>query len=187
MPRRESPHVDLHSLDLEERVKQPDRCQEAWYTHFSKYVSGKDVLDVGAGSGYGVQIFRNAGAKSALGIDLLPLSKSVELGSVSMFPADSFDIVTSMDVIEHVVHHEEFLASLLRVARECVMLSTPNWNRHRCRNKYHVREYTPAEFKLLINRPDAVWFIGDGQRNISQVDYIPDNSDANDFGVMVRL
>jgi len=127
-----------------------DRQQEHWYELASKFVSGLSVVDVGAGTGYGLEILKAHGAALVDGIDPLPVGPDVRLGRVEDLSSDSFDVVIASDVIEHVDDDRGFLAGLLRVARKGVFLSTPNWNYSHCLNVYHLREYTPEEMEDLL-------------------------------------
>jgi SAM-dependent methyltransferase len=183
VPRREGGHCNLHDLSLDERRCQPDRCQEVWYRHFGKFVCG-DVLDVGAGSGYGMDILRESGA-TVTGIDPLPLREDITSEQIESFSAYSFDFVAAMDVIEHVEDDARFLAEMLRVARIGVCFSTPNYNVHKCKNKYHVREYTPIELRHLLRGLNAYYYTGDANRTITARAFVRDECMANDFGVWV--
>jgi 2-polyprenyl-3-methyl-5-hydroxy-6-metoxy-1,4-benzoquinol methylase len=187
MPDRDGPFLNMHDLSLAARWEQPDRRQEAWYLWASEYVAGNSVLDVGAGSGYGMDIIKDAGAALVVGIDPLPMCDHILGKPVADFEDNSFDIVVAMDVIEHVQDDVDFLKQMVRVARKGVLFSTPNWNKHKCINPYHIREYTPAELRSLLAGLDVTYFIGDPQCNISMADCLQDDSDANSFGVLIRL
>lgn len=65
-------------------------------------------------------------------------------------PDKSFDLVTSIDVVEHVEDDEHFVRELARIGREAIFLMTPNWTTSRCVWPYHLREYTPREFMQLL-------------------------------------
>ena len=104
---------------------------------FSYYVDfdalrGKDVLDVGFGSGFSVQLFAQAGA-NVTGIDLTPwavtttrarvaafgLEADVREGDAEQLPfADaSFDFVFSWGVIHHSSDMDKALSELVRVCK----------------------------------------------------------------------
>jgi ubiquinone/menaquinone biosynthesis C-methylase UbiE len=104
---------------------------------FSYYVDfealrGKDVLDVGFGSGFTVQLFAEAGA-NVTGIDLTPwavettrarlaafdLEADVNEGDAENLPFDdaSFDLVFSWGVIHHSSDMDRALSELVRVCR----------------------------------------------------------------------
>ena len=161
MPRNAQPPEHLEELPVAERKALSFNHQEHWYLLLSSLCRGRRVLDVGAGTGYGLPILRSSGASSVLGIDLLPAGEDVQRLDVSDLRSKSFDLVCSMDVIEHVEDDKGFLTELLRVATDFVFFATPNWNVWGCTNKYHVREYTPAELvELLAGREYCLWTCG---------------------------
>lgn len=151
MPRREGPVTRMETLTVEDRLRERDRCQEHWYKLASTWVSGKTVLDVGAGTGYGMDILRAAGCKQVDGIDPLPLRPDITATRIEDIATASYDAIVCCDVIEHVEDDHKFLKEMLRVARDFVFISTPNWNTWHCQNKYHFREYTPEEMKALLD------------------------------------
>ncbi len=189
MPRNAQLHRNLHDLPLKERRALDREYQKAWYEHVAALpgIKGKSVLDVGAGSGYGIPILAAGGASRVHGIDPLPAGHGVSPTPIEEIGTRSFDWVVAMDVIEHVEDDEDFLAQLVRVA-ETVFFSTPNWNCSRCTNPFHVREYTPAELRtLLLDYDDLcrrVW-LGDARWNIVEVKGIDDAELRNNFGVLL--
>lgn len=165
----------LKRLEVTPREKAPRTCgdeamlsgrgpsQMGWYAFISEVVQGHSVLDVGCGSGEGLKIL-SARATHALGIDLDDRLRrpdvNVEIKSVSDVPADSFDYVVCLDVIEHVEADRAFVSDLVRVARKGVFVTTPNYAMSFNRNPYHVREYTPAEFEHLFESAGDVTVYG---------------------------
>jgi hypothetical protein len=125
--------------------------QLGWYEFASRFVPGKSVLDVGCGLGHGLHIL---GRKAAVahGQDLDPrLARGdLKIVRVEEIAEKSYDIVTSIDVIEHVPDPETFTSRLAAIAREAVFLTTPNWTAGRCRWPYHLREYIPIELENLL-------------------------------------
>jgi ubiquinone/menaquinone biosynthesis C-methylase UbiE len=132
--------------------------------------AGCDVLDVGCNTGYGTVRFIPL-ARRVVGVDVSPgaidaarhgarnghpefvLTSGFDLP----FPDDSFDLVTSFQVLEHVPDPMAYLAEIRRVARPggTVILATPNastrlypgmtpWNR------FHVHEYVATELHDLL-------------------------------------
>jgi ubiquinone/menaquinone biosynthesis C-methylase UbiE len=104
---------------------------------FSYYVDfeslrGKDVLDVGFGSGFSVQLFAEAGA-NVTGVDLTPwavettrarlqafgLEADVDEGDAEQLPFadESFDLVFSWGVVHHSSDMDKALRELVRVCR----------------------------------------------------------------------
>lgn len=127
--------------------------QMGWYHYAADHlVEGKSVLDVGCGLGGGLDVLAKAAA-AADGQDLDPrlARDDVTIGPVEEIPDKSFDVVTCIDVIEHVEQDEAFVLQLGRIARETVFVTTPNWSLSRCRWPYHVREYTPRQLRALLS------------------------------------
>jgi len=142
------------------------RCQFA-YDHFAiPYITGKTVLDVGCGHGYGTAEM----AKHAADITGADYSApTVEANNARYkafsnlrfvqnkvpplnFPNESFDVVTSFQFIEHLETRSEFIREAYRVLKHggVLLLSTPNVKRSLARNPFHVHEYTFDEMKSEI-------------------------------------
>ncbi len=125
--------------------------QMGWYKFASTLVEGQTVLDVGCGSGEGLKLLQ-ARAKEAIGLDLDPRleRKDIRIGDISDLPDKSFDAVVCIDVIEHIGDDQAFVRQLVRVARNLVFVSTPNYTVSRNRHPYHVREYIPYELERMF-------------------------------------
>lgn len=126
---------------------------------FDWLVTGKTVLDVGAGLGKSkARIRHNRVTTYEHSPHCLGL---VDVSSPEP-PPGPFDVVTAFEVLEHVQDDEGFLRMLDRLATQAIFLTTPNWNVHRCQSRHHVREYTPEEFRNCIRRvwpeTEARWF-----------------------------
>ena len=154
MPRNEHTWRRMELLTIPERLALGDWYQDHWYQLVARHLAGSHsrVLDIGAGTGRGVDILRAAGCSST-GIDPLPCGP----GIVTMEEAVRFgvlenpwDWLTCIDVIEHVEDDAALLEWMLSTARHGVFLSTPNWNVSRCANSFHVREYTPEELMAIV-------------------------------------
>ena len=106
------------------------------------YFAGKDVLDAGCGIGHGTHFLATHGARRALGVDIsseavLAASESYRQANLAFGVMDctqlglqdeSFDMVCSLELIEHLVHPEQHLAEICRVLRPpgIYFMSTPN-------------------------------------------------------------
>ncbi len=106
------------------------------------YFVDKIVLDAGCGAGYGTNFLAESGARWVLGIDISPeaihyaaqnytrsnltfcVMDCVQLGLRSQ----TFDMVVSLELIEHLTQPEQFLAEVARVLRPdgLFFISTPN-------------------------------------------------------------
>ena len=140
------------------------------YDEAVKHAAGRDVLDVGCNTGYGTMRFAPVAGR-VVGVDVSP--RAIEAareraldgrpefiqtsGFELPFPAGTFDLVTSFQVLEHVPDATAFLRELARVLRPggTVILATPNaatrlypgmtpWNR------FHVVEYRADELTELL-------------------------------------
>ena len=132
------------------------------YLYAAERVQGK-VLEIGTGSGYGVEIIAPH-AESFLTIDkhapaqaLLEGYPNVEFRQMNVPPlegieSESVDCVISFQVIEHIKHDKEFVCEVQRVLKKggVFIFSTPNRPMSLTRNPWHVREYSPEEFSALL-------------------------------------
>ena len=142
--------------------------------HMSRYlavidvVKGKKVLDVASGTGYGSQLLAGY-AKSVTGVDYSP--EAIEY-SKKHYPAknldylvgnaeelvqigdNSFDVVVSMETIEHLNHPEKFVQQVKRVLKDngIFVVSTPNDDEYREGNDFHLHEFTFPELKELMKK-----------------------------------
>ncbi len=141
--------------------------------HFaSQFALGKRVLDAGCGAGQGSAYLLKAGACWVVGIDIsmqaiMYAKNSYGLQNLAFgvmdvlnlgFPDHTFDLVTSIEVIEHLSNPERYLGEIRRVLKDkgVLVLSTPNkhisspipgtmW-------PYHVREFYPYELENLVKK-----------------------------------
>ena len=125
--------------------------QLKWYEYASQIFNGKRILDAGCGLGKGLEILRRSNPV-VIGQDLDErlARDQVLIGPLDRIESKTFDVVTSMDVIEHVEDDRGFAANLCRIAKETVFVTTPNWTISRCKWPYHLREYTPRELEALF-------------------------------------
>jgi len=142
------------------------------YDEAVAHAAGRDVLDVGCNTGYGTVRFLPV-ARRVVGVDVsvraieaarrrAPSGQPdfiLSSGFALPFPDDSFDLVSSFQVLEHVPDPIAYLRETARVTRPGgeVILATPNaairldpgmtpWNR------FHVHEYVAAELRDLLVR-----------------------------------
>lgn len=136
-------------------------CQMGWYDWTGKkYCIKKTVLDVGCGMCKGMKALREIGAEDVWGQDidnrLEGLDKNLMICPLYQIPDKSYDVVTSYDVIEHVIEDIDFFNHLIRIAKETVIITTPNFTRSQARNHCHCREYTIPQF-VNIFLPNELW------------------------------
>jgi SAM-dependent methyltransferase len=142
--------------------------------HFAcSYADDRLVLDAGCGAGQGTHYLATHGARCVVGVDI-----SVEAtgfaqrsygdeealhGFAQMdvtrlgFPPGTFDLVTSIEVIEHIFEPEVYVEEIRRVLKDTgvLVLSTPNklissptpgsmW-------PHHVHEFYPEELETFLS------------------------------------
>ncbi len=123
-----------------------------------------DVLEVGCGTGRGLEILLN-GSNSYIGLDKngglikehsdkYPESKFIEC-SVPPFPEvadNSIDTLITFHVIEHIKDHKAFVREIYRVLKPggTAIVTTPNKKIRLARNPWHVREYTRNELRDVL-------------------------------------
>ena len=93
--------------------------------------SGKDVLEIGCGSGYGAVLLSNLQPKSYVGVDLMPeqieLARQVELKNAAFhvmdatnlaaFEGASKDLVVIFGILHHVPRWAQVIKEIRRVLR----------------------------------------------------------------------
>lgn len=155
----------------------------ARYSFAAGLCKGKACLDVACGCGYGAQLLLSSGATRVVGgdlqHDLLTHAKqhvahpglALVCLDANSLPFDdlSFDVVTSFETIEHLEQPDEFVRRVVCILKPggVFVCSTPNRNASspETMNPFHVREYTPDEFRALISRHfDSVRMFGQGGR-----------------------
>lgn len=147
-----------------------------WGEHCSRYryaaahVSGRMVLDVATGSGFGADMLAREGAALVVGCDLsvsevMAARSTFRSPRIHFVPGDAtrlpfqsaaFDVVASMETLEHIADGRGFLLEIRRVLRPggVLVLSTPNAavTANYARNPFHVREYVRDELEALLKR-----------------------------------
>ena len=122
---------------------------------------GGNVLEIGTGSGYGVEVVSPAASvyvtvdkhEPGQGFDMYDNVSFRQMRVPPLgFPSNVFDWVISFQVIEHIKDDFAFLAEVKRVLKPGgrFIVTTPNSRMSLTRNPWHVREYTPGEFTNLM-------------------------------------
>lgn len=147
--------------------------------HFHRYhwcralASGKRVLDIASGEGYGSNLLASV-AGSVIGVDISPEAVAhaqVTYGQVANLdflqgsaaaiplPDKSVDLVVSFETIEHHTQHEEMMAEIRRVLTDdgVLVISSPNKKIYSDmaggnHNHFHVKELYFEELNDLLSR-----------------------------------
>jgi len=158
--------------DGERMVPEFHRGTYVYAEHMARYllsaafVRDRRVLDVACGSGYGVEILSDAGARHVVGLDVAPKAALyghghfagprttflVGEGGSLPFADAPFDVVVSFETIEHVPDYHLFLAEVRRVLKPkgLFIVSTPNKGVYPEGNPYHFKEFRFGEFEEVL-------------------------------------
>jgi len=126
------------------------------------------VLDIACGEGYGTKILSKR-AKHTIGSDIdresikkaISLHKdanlefSVEDALKTSFKDGRFDLIASMETIEHIEDGESYLNEMKRILKEdgCFIFSTPQSSIGSVpMNSQHMREYSLLEIQGLASK-----------------------------------
>lgn len=128
------------------------------------------VLDLGCNGGHG-SIILGSVCKEITGVDVSPAaidtakskheSEKVRFrlvdGLTLPFPDNSFDMITSFQVIEHLADYETYFSEIKRVLKleGLLLITTPNaairlHPGQRPWNPFHVREFTASELESVL-------------------------------------
>jgi ubiquinone/menaquinone biosynthesis C-methylase UbiE len=145
----------------------------ARYRFASRFVQGKEVLDIACGAGYGSKILRQAGALKVVGCDIAEEAVEHAKSYYSMqgitfqimdaanilLPDDSFDCVVSFETIEHVENYQKAIGEFYRVLRAggLLIISTPNKDEYlrgneKHDNPFHTQEFSKDEFLAILKQ-----------------------------------
>jgi SAM-dependent methyltransferase len=119
------------------------------------------VLDLGCGSGYGAAELAEA-LPSVVGLDRVPPDRGArgrvsyvraDLEAVPLLPA-SFDLISSFQVIEHLVDPTLYLNAMTRLLAPggTALITTPNLLTSDKENPFHVHEYDPDELRSCLQQ-----------------------------------
>ncbi len=147
----------------------------ATYRFAAQYTNGKKVLDFGCGSGYGTVIV-SPNCLSIVGVDISteaiyyaernytkPNLSFLQVEDVSKnllpFASESFDVVLSFQVLEHIREASSFFSEIVRVLTPggILILATPDrkyrlFPFQRPWNIWHVHEYSASQLKKILEQ-----------------------------------
>ena len=142
------------------------------YAFASRFVDGKDVLDLASGEGYGTFLLSRK-ARKVIGVEIdhdaithsstRYAKENIEFreGSILNIPIDGerlFDVIICFEALEHVSEHDTLMGEIKRLLRDdgILIISTPNkqayTNDIQFHNPYHKKELYLSEFEYLIRQ-----------------------------------
>jgi SAM-dependent methyltransferase len=166
--------IELHRLvRIDEFHSLEDYClylmHARSYEEAARFAGDNVILDLGCNNGYGTAKLAET-AERVVGVDVSPaaiadahrrfpdLDYRVVDGMQLPFDNETFDLVVSMQVIEHIVDQATYLGEIVRVLKRggVAVFATPNaavrldpgmkpWN------TTHFHEFTAAELQQLLN------------------------------------
>lgn len=141
--------------------------------YFEKFRKNNKILDVGCGIGYFLEEAKKRGW-TVYGTEYtqeacaICISKNISMQKGELeennYPLNSFDVITSFEVIEHINNPILELSKFYNLLRKggLVYITTPNFNsllRYRLKAEYnvicypeHLSYYTPRTIRLLMKK-----------------------------------
>ena len=147
----------------------PLAIHEKRYRFAAPYCAGKRVLDAGCGVGYGSALLAET-AGEVVGVDLSEEAIAYARTRYAMPNVEfrvedllaprlgdaSFDVVCSLETLEHLTDRNVFLRQIARVLRDdgLFVVSTPRVDvtTEKPDNPFHCVEYSRADFDALLRR-----------------------------------
>lgn len=151
-------------------------CAVAQYVFASRFVTGKVILDIACGMGYGTDFLSRQGAKIAVGADIN--IEAIQYAQVSYsqqnlffllndaerlpFRSHLFDTVITLESIEHLHNQQNFINECKRVlkpggtlvcstpSRECHFFITRYLHEHKRARQFLQKAVRPL-YKIAIN------------------------------------
>lgn len=123
-----------------------------FYDPLFSNLSYETALDVGAGNGKMMDYFRSRG-KNATGFDLHPARPDIQKGNIlkNKIPNESYDLVYSAHVIEHLPDPDKFVHELLRISKRYICVVAPLPGKKFWDQPDHLRPYTQETLKRTFH------------------------------------
>lgn len=158
---------------------------EAYFLALNNYLDeSAKVLDVGFGLGYGLNIL-SIKAREAYGVDVdkktydycqqTLVGRNPRLVDLKLYDGyhlpyqdNFFNIVTCVDVLEHVEDYDALVREMLRVSQKGVFISTPNRLPEYTnpdgtpKNYWHLREWSFDELAEILSGYKVDWHFING-------------------------
>ena len=144
----------------------------ASYNYAKEFSLSKDVLDYGCGTGYGTNILSKT-ANTVVGVDISeetiiyasnnfrsPNTTFIKIESEKLpFDDNTFDLVTSFQVIEHLKNTKQYLNEIKRVLKPhgLLLITTPDketrlFSIQNPWNYFHITEYSNESLKIILTK-----------------------------------
>ena len=155
------------------------------YLLAKNYCDGRRVLDIACGEGYGSRLLKDWGAAEVYGVDIseealsharlnfagdgIHFIRSSGEDLLSVLAEERFDLIVSLETIEHLHSPETFLGNLRLLLKPggTIIISCPNdwwyFPTEKERNPYHLRKYHFDEFRQMVESalgPASSWMLG---------------------------
>lgn len=126
------------------------------------------ILDLGCGLGLGSLILAKNKNFEITAVDnniyLMPIINKIVINQENVkftteVPKEKFDIIISLETLEHNENPELFLKYILQMLKDegTAILSVPNWFYHGTDlNSDHLLNFTPKKFKSILERIDGI-------------------------------
>jgi len=155
----------MERIDIEHCRQRNREDHLARYEFATSFVSGKRVLDLACGTGYGTKMLRDAGA-DVLGVDISDdvieenreeYGDYFEQCDITTFSSDPFDVIVCFETIEHIKDYKTAIANLRKLLKHDGMLIISSPNRRlteplfgkKCVS-FHEKEFIPSELSEAI-------------------------------------
>jgi GT2 family glycosyltransferase/SAM-dependent methyltransferase len=151
------------------------------YAFCKRFVTGKKVLDLACGEGYG-SLLLSENASHVVGVDIAPdiinhasskyIKENIEFiqGSILEVPIEGeriFDVIVCFEAIEHIENHGALFKEIKRLLKNdgILVLSTPNKKVYsdeiNFKNPFHIKEFYFNDLRgFLKGYFEFVWFFG---------------------------
>lgn len=181
------------------------------YLPAKNMIAGKRVLDIACGEGIGVGLLLQWGAKEVVGVDISKAAIDVardtyrDRDDVQLHCADAvtfldalddeFDVVISVETVEHVTDAAAFLEGLAKLRKKgaSVVLSCPNdyfyFGRGYSLNEFHLKQYSFYDFRTLAERllGEAEWYFGTSTTGFSAIHVDRTKQMTREYGKGIEL
>jgi hypothetical protein len=149
--------VGFRDLAITPGVAGREPTQAFWHSWIAEFTIGKRVLDVGSGVSTVKEDLLALGTASVTTqdpCDWCPTDLHLPVEAL-VLAGQTWDVVTCLDVFEHIVDYGRFARSLVALADHSVIITTPGGHITRNVNVNHYHEFLPNEVVQLFEAAGA--------------------------------